>query len=107
MIINGQYWSIVYVGANSRHLIRSDGSKTIGMTDGRDNIIYLYKGLRGRLLDKVLAHELVHAFMFSYNILIDIDQEEYIADWVSIYGRDLIYLLDDIIAKTRKAGSQG
>ena len=69
-------------------------------------MIYLYYGLKGRLYDKVLAHELVHAFMFSYDIRIDINQEEFLADWVSIYGRDLIYLLDSLVEKA-KAGSTG
>lgn len=71
------------------------------MTDGRSHIIYIAQGLSGWFLDKVTAHELVHAFMFSYNIELDIDQEEFIADWVSRYGRDLIYLLDDIMTIKR------
>lgn len=55
------------------------------------------------MLDKVLAHELVHAFMFSYNIHIDIEEEEFIADWVSIYGRDLIYMLDRFMQNVKRA----
>jgi len=27
-----------------------------------------------------------------------IEQEEYLADWISLYGTDLIYLLDDLMA---------
>lgn len=99
--INGIRWDIQNVGM-SHHLMRSDGSYTIGMTDGITHTIYLYYKLRGALKDKVLAHELVHAFMFSYDIHIDIELEEYIADWVSIYGRDLIYLLDDIMSNIKE-----
>lgn len=96
MIINGIYWDILFVPANSPKLKRSDGSITIGMTDGLRRVVYLNNGLKGRLLDKVMAHELVHCFMFSYDINIDIEQEEFIADWVATYGRELIYLLDDL-----------
>lgn len=103
MIINGKRWTIKSVPGRSPKLTRSDGSITIGMTEGDTQTIYLYEGLKGRMLDKVLAHELVHAFMFSYNINIDIDFEEYMADWVSIYGRDLIYLLDDLMATAMRA----
>lgn len=103
MIINGKSWKIKSAKAGSPKLTRSDGSITIGMTEGDTRTIYLYEGLKGRLLDKVLAHELVHAFMFSYNINIDIEFEEYMADWISIYGRDLVYLLDDLMATAMRA----
>lgn len=100
MIINGIKWDIIEVGMSS-YLTRSDGSLTIGMTDGNSHTIYLYNKLNPYMKDKVLAHELVHAFMFSYDIHIDIEFEEYIADWVSRYGRDLIYLLDEFMQKIR------
>lgn len=101
MIINNIFWRIQSAPAGSPKLRRSNGTYTIGMTDGARHIIYIASHLRGALLDKVMAHELVHAFMFSYDIQIDIDQEEFIADWVSRYGRDLIYLLDDIMIKVK------
>lgn len=104
MIINGITWSIKPVPISSPLLHRADGSATIGMTDGRTHCLYIAEGLRGGLLDKVLAHELTHAFMFSYNIHIDIETEEFIADWVSKYGRELIYILDDIMQAAKKTG---
>lgn len=39
-----------------------------------------------------------HCFCFSYNIHMPIEQEEYLADWISLYGTDLIYLLDDLMS---------
>jgi hypothetical protein len=33
----------------------------------------------------------------SYDISIPIAQEEFLADWISRYGEDLIYLLDDLM----------
>lgn len=50
------------------------------------------------LFAQILAHELCHCFCFSYNIHMPIEQEEYLADWISLYGADLIYLLDDLMA---------
>lgn len=85
----------------SRYLKRSDGSVTIGMTDGNTRTVYVADILTGRLLDKVIAHELTHCFMFSYNIEIDIDQEEFIADFIATYGRNLVYLLDDIMRQVK------
>lgn len=104
MTINGIPWSIRTAPLSSPLLHRADGSATIGMTDGRTHCIYLAEGLRGPLLERVLAHELVHAFMFSHNIKIDLDTEEFMADWVSLYGRDLIYKLDEILQAAKKTG---
>lgn len=67
------------------------------MTDGNTHTVYLLESLRGYMFDKVLAHELCHCFCFSYGIDIPIDQEEFMADFISLYGRDLVYLLDDLL----------
>jgi hypothetical protein len=95
--INGIEWEIIYVNPFSDDLRRSDGSLTVGVTDMPKRSVFLSNRLRGAFLRKVLAHELVHCFMFSYSIHIPIEEEEYIADWVATYGTDLIYLLDDLM----------
>lgn len=101
--INGIEWEIVWVNRNSDSLRRSDGSITVAITDWNDKCIYMLNKLKGSFLRKVLAHELVHCFMFSYSINISIREEEFIADWVSTYGTDLIYLLDDLMQVLKKA----
>ena len=95
--INGIDWEIIYVNPFSDDLRRSDGSLTVGVTDMPKRSVFLSNRLRGAFLRKVLSHELVHCFMFSYSIHIPIEEEEYIADWVATYGTDLIYLLDDLM----------
>lgn len=102
-VCNGIVWQIQFVNAGSRLLQRDDGTLTIGMTDGNTHTIYLSNRLHGRLLDKVLAHELVHCIFFSYDIVVDNDFEEKIAQWVSIYGREVVYLLDDLMQILYKA----
>ena len=96
-IINNRMWHIEFVNAASKKLHRSDSSLTVGVTDGNDNCVYLSEFLSGAFLKKVLCHELCHCFMMSYNISIPIEQEEFLADWISVYGEDLIYLLDDLM----------
>lgn len=101
--INGIKWNIIWVNPNSDNLRRSDGSITVAVTDWNDKCVYMSNMLRGGFMRKVLAHELVHCFMFSFSIHIPIQEEEFIADWVATYGTDLIYLLDDLMQTLKKA----
>lgn len=98
--INGIRWQIKFVAANNSKLFRSDGSQTVGMTDWNSTTVYLANNLHGRYLEKVLCHELCHCICFSYDIRMDIEQEEFLADWISKYGRQVIDLLDDLLYKT-------
>ena len=95
--INGVEWNIKFVNRNSSYLIRSDGTSTIGMSDWNSKCVYLAKGLKGALLRRVLAHELVHCFCFCYDVYLPIDEEEQMADWIALYGTELVYLLDDLL----------
>ena len=100
--INGIEWDIVWVNPNSDNLRRSDGSITVGVTDSNQKCIFLANSLRNEFLRKVLAHELCHCICFSYDIHMPIEQEEYLANWVSLYGTEVIYLLDDLMQRIRR-----
>ena len=95
--INGINWNIVFVNNNSSKLMRSNGTITVGMTDWNDRCVYMSNKLHGDFFRKVLAHELCHCFCFSYGIVMPIEEEEYLADWISLYGTELVYLLDDLM----------
>lgn len=95
--INGIKWNIEFVPVTSPFLTRSDGSQSVGVTDANTSTVYLSNRLKGAFLRRVTAHELCHCFCFSYDIHMPIEQEEYMADWISLYGSDLVYLLDDIL----------
>ena len=98
--INGIKWQIKLVAADSNKLFRSDGSKTVGMTDWNTCTVYIADNLQERFYEKVLCHELCHCICFSYDIKMSIDEEENLAEWVSRYGRKVIELLDDLLYKT-------
>lgn len=99
--INGIYWRIVFTSPTSDLLRRSDGSLTCGVTDENTHCVYLSDMLQGDFLRKVICHELVHCFMMSHSIHIPIEQEEFMASWISEYGSDLICLLDDLMQNLR------
>lgn len=76
---------------------RSVGQVLERVCDITINIIYLDKHLHGAFLEKVLCHELCHVFCFSYHIHMGLEQEEFLANWIATYGRDVIELLDNIL----------
>lgn len=96
-IINNIMWRIAFVPNDSDKLMRSDGSISLAVTDFNDKAVYVSDKVNDGYLRKIIAHELCHCFCFSYNIYMPIHQEEYLADWISLYGADLIYLLDDLM----------
>ena len=101
--VNNQEWELKFVKPNSRNLMRSDGSITIGMTDNNVKTVYINNRLNNYMTDKCLAHELCHVYAFSFNYFMDIQTEEIVADFFSLFGRDIIYLLDDLTEILKKA----
>lgn len=96
-VINDIEWDMIFVSPNSDKLRRSDGSITHAVTDWNDRAVYVSTLPSGAFLRKIVCHELCHCFCFSFDIHMPIEQEEYLADWISRYGEDLIYLLDDLM----------
>lgn len=95
--INNKTWEIVKISRQNPMLMRSDGSRTVGMTDRNTQTIYIANDLRGGFLDKVLCHELCHAFCLSYNIYMDIETEEIVADFLATYGREVFEIADRLL----------
>lgn len=88
--INGITWEIEFVEPYSEELLRSDKSRTVGVTDFNKRTVFLSNLLSGRFLRRVVAHELCHCYCFSNNCYMDIEEEEWLADWVSLYAEDLV-----------------
>ena len=101
--VNNQEWQLKFFTPNSNELMRSDGSITLGMTDNNVKTVYINNKLNNYMTDKVLAHELTHVFAFEFDYFIPIETEEIVADFMSLYGRDIVYLLDDLVGILKKA----
>lgn len=95
--INNKTWEIVKISRQNPMLMRSDGSRTVGMTDRDTKTIYLADDLRGKFLDRVLCHELCHALCLSYNVYMDIGTEEIVADFLATYGREVFEIADRLL----------
>lgn len=96
-VINGSVWRLQFVESSNKHLQRSDKSWTIGVSDNNIKTVFIADNLSEYMTDKVLCHELCHVYSFENNLNIPIETEEVIADFMSLYGRDIIYLADNIM----------
>lgn len=101
-IINGESWHILLVDPHHPKLYRSDGSLSIGACDDWTKTIYVSNELTGRMLKKVLCHEITHAAMFSYNVELSLEQEELLADIAATYGAEIIQITDTIFRKLKE-----
>ena len=101
--VNNQEWSLVFVNPNNKNLMRSNGTITIGMTDNNTKTVYINNRLNAYIADKVICHELCHVFAFEFDYHMPIETEEVVADFMSLYGRKIIYLLDDFADIMKKA----
>lgn len=99
--INGYDWKVKLVSPNHPQLQRSDGLWTIGSCNNSLRTIYISDMLDEQMLWKVLCHEITHAAMFSYNILLTIDQEELLADLVATYGYEIIEITNKVFSKIK------
>ncbi len=101
-LINNVYWKLAFVPSNFPLLQRLNGQYTIGACDNLTRTIYINQNLQGALLKKVLCHQITHAAMFSYNVDLTVEQEELIADLISTYGQEIIYITNKIFNKLEK-----
>lgn len=100
--VNNQEWNLVFVNPSNSNLKRSNGTITIGMTDNNTKTVYINNKLNDYMTNKVLAHELCHVFAFSFDYSMPIEVEETVADFFSLFGQDMVYLLDDLTMILRR-----
>lgn len=100
--INGEEWWVVLVPPNDLALIMPNGEFAIGACNDSTKTIYINNLLYGEDFEKVLCHELVHAAMFAYDVILDINEEELIAEIIATFGEEIIDLTDIIFDKIRR-----
>ena len=71
-LINNVYWKLAFVEPNYPLLMKNDGKYSIGACDNLTRTIYINNTLMGNILKKVLCHEITHAAMFSYNVILSL-----------------------------------
>lgn len=99
IMVNNSDWDLRFVEPYSNMLKRSDGTYTLGVTDNSLKCVFIADNLSDEMMDRVILHELCHVHALEYNYSIPIEIEEIVCDFLSLYGRSVVYLADDILAK--------
>lgn len=97
--INGMVWAIQYVSPYFPLLENTYGNYTLACCDSYTRTIYISEDVSDKYLKKVLAHELTHAAMYSYNVYLTVEQEEVFADILASYGEEIINLTNLLFAR--------
>ena len=97
--INNFDWGIKKVSPNHPKLKKEDGTYALGSCDVNTKLIYISELVPYYKLKKVLCHEITHAAMFSYNVKMDIAQEEIMADLIATYGNEIIEITNKIFSR--------
>lgn len=100
--INGENWRISLVSPNHPALRMPNGVVTLGCCDDLLKTIFINGTLNELYLKKVLCHELVHAYVYSYNIKLSDYQEELLADFIATHGKNIIEATDSLYRNNNK-----
>lgn len=97
--VNGNIWTLQFVRPSSENLCRSDGSYTFGVTDNSVKTVFIIDNASEYMTDKILLHEITHVHALEYDYSIPLWVEEIVCDFLSLYGRSVVYMADDIMSK--------
>jgi hypothetical protein len=100
--INGERWWIMFVMPYDVALLMPNGDFAIGACNDATKTIYLSNALDVEQCELVLCHELVHAAMFAYDVILTVDEEEMLAEIISNFGEEIIDLTDIVFERLRR-----
>lgn len=98
-VVNGIEWNLSLAEPYSDNLKRSDNTLALGVTDNNTKTVYINNRVSDAMFEKILCHEIVHTFCFSYGCTFDIQTEEIIADFLATYGREVFDVADNILQR--------
>lgn len=88
--INNWKYEIYVVNEDDDVLQMDDGYYHSGVTDMKEQRIYLQKGLNEQQMWYTVVHELTHAYLQAYGFLQVEYTDEVIADIMGAYGKNIL-----------------
>lgn len=105
--MNGLYWNVKEVPANSSALFDRTGRLTVATTDPITRSIYISEDIYGSFKTRVMIHELGHCAMVSFGLIDDIhynlppdqwiEAEEWVCNFIADYGFDIFMSAQNIL----------
>ena len=83
-------------------LLMPGGQYALGACNDSTKTIYINNELHGEDFEQVLCHELVHASMFAYDVILGFDEEELLAEIIATFGEEIIDITDMMFDKIRR-----
>lgn len=96
-IVKNSIWTLEFLNPDNDIFQRSDGSWTIGVSDNSLKKVFLANNLPREVEEQVLCHEITHCVCFEYGIFIPIETEEFICNFMANHGKEIIFLLEDLL----------
>ena len=100
--INNEWWWVILVAPNDITLLMPNGNYALGACNDPTKTIFISNILHGEEFEKVLCHELVHAAMFAYDVLLEENEEELIAEIIATFGEEIIDITNVMFEKIRR-----
>lgn len=97
--VHDTVWEIVAVEARNNVLTRSDGSRSLAVTDNTTKTVYISERTPKSKLGKVVCHEICHVLCFENHICLSMGEEERLANFVAEHGRE-VYKIVDLLLPT-------
>ena len=95
--INGVLWRVIIVSPNHPELRQPNGKYAVGCCNTTNHTIYIASNLPVEQYREVLYHEVAHAAINSYNILLPLDEEERMVSFISTHGDEIVVIVDQFI----------
>lgn len=100
--INNEYWTVVLVYPDDITLLMPNGRYALGACNDMTKTIYISNTLHGEEFEKVLCHELTHAAMFAYDVILGHDEEELLAEVIATFGEEIVDITNTLFEKIRR-----
>lgn len=97
--INHEDWSVALVYPDDPALLMPNGRYALGACNDITKTIYINHTLYGEDFERVLCHELTHAAMFAYDVTLDHDEEELLAEVIATFGEEIVDITDILFDK--------
>lgn len=100
--INKEDWSVALVYPDDITLLMPNGNFALGACNDMTKTIYISNALHGEEFEKVLCHELTHAAMFAYDVILGHEEEELIAEVIATFGEEIVDITDMLFDRIRR-----